>query len=80
MKHFIYSVRTKKCADDEILNPATNRCVKKSGKIGKELLKKQAARTPSPKKSSPKKKKSSPKKVSPKKKTPSPKKVSPKKV
>jgi hypothetical protein len=28
----------KKCKDDEILNPATNRCVKKSGAIGKSLL------------------------------------------
>jgi len=30
---------SKKCKQDEILNPLTNRCVKKSGKIGKELLK-----------------------------------------
>ena len=34
---------SKKCKDDEILNPATNRCVKKTGKIGKELLKSQKA-------------------------------------
>ena len=30
----------KKCNEDEILNPETNRCVKKSGSIGKTLLKK----------------------------------------
>jgi hypothetical protein len=29
----------KKCKDDEILNEKTNRCVKKSGKIGKNILK-----------------------------------------
>ena len=28
----------KKCPDGKILNPATNRCVKKDGKIGKKLL------------------------------------------
>ena len=28
-----------KCKSDEILNPASNRCVKKLGKIGKKLLK-----------------------------------------
>ena len=33
----------KNCKADEILNPATNRCVKKTGKIGKELLKSQKA-------------------------------------
>ena len=57
----------KKCRPDQILNPKTNRCVKKTSKIGKELLK-------SKKKSSSSKKKS----PSPKKKTPSPKKKSPK--
>jgi hypothetical protein len=31
----------KKCKDDEILNEKTNRCVKKSGKIGKNILKNQ---------------------------------------
>jgi len=29
----------KKCKSDEILNPASNRCVKRSGKIGKKILK-----------------------------------------
>jgi hypothetical protein len=29
----------KKCKKDEILNPKTNRCVKISGKIGKDILK-----------------------------------------
>ena len=29
----------KSCPDDQILNPKSNRCVKKNGKIGKELLK-----------------------------------------
>ena len=28
-----------KCKDDEILNPKTHRCVKRSGAIGKEILK-----------------------------------------
>jgi hypothetical protein len=31
----------KKCPDDKILNPKTNRCVKKEGKIGKALLEKE---------------------------------------
>lgn len=30
----------KKCPDDKILNPDTGRCVKKDGRIGKQLLKK----------------------------------------
>jgi hypothetical protein len=30
----------KKCKSDEILNPTSNRCVKKSGSIGKKLMKK----------------------------------------
>ena len=30
----------KKCKKDEILNSKTNRCVKRSGKIGKEILSK----------------------------------------
>ena len=29
---------TKKCKDDEILNPVSNRCVKRSGVIGKKIL------------------------------------------
>ena len=29
---------SKKCKDDEILNPVSNRCVKRSGAIGKKLL------------------------------------------
>lgn len=32
------STKAKKCKDDEILNPASNRCVKKNGAIGKKLL------------------------------------------
>ena len=32
------NVVAKKCKPDEILNPATNRCVKKSGPTGKKLL------------------------------------------
>jgi len=32
---------SKKCKDNEILNEKTNRCVKKSGKIGKNILKNQ---------------------------------------
>ena len=31
----------KKCPKDKILNPKTNRCVNKKGKIGQLLLKKQ---------------------------------------
>lgn len=31
-------IKPKKCKDDEILNPASNRCVKRSGAIGKRLL------------------------------------------
>lgn len=31
----------KRCREDEIINPNTNRCVKKDGKIGKALLKQQ---------------------------------------
>ena len=41
----------KKCPDEKILNPATNRCVKKDGKIGKKLLaKKPVAKKPVAKK------------------------------
>ena len=29
----------KKCSEDKILNPKTNRCVKKNGNIGKKLSK-----------------------------------------
>jgi hypothetical protein len=86
----------KECPDDKVYNRISHRCVKKDGKVGKEILKKIAAakaqkqspKSPktSPKKASPKKaspKKTSPKKASPKKVSPkkvSPKKVSPKKV
>ena len=28
----------KVCKEDEILNPSTNRCVKRTGKIGKQIL------------------------------------------
>ena len=49
----------KKCPDGKILNPATNRCVKKDGKIGKKLLaqaaKKSVAKKPAPKKPAAKK-------------------------
>lgn len=41
----------KKCTSDKIRNPATNRCVKKTGKIGKSLLKKSPPKKSSPKKS-----------------------------
>ena len=58
------SPKAKKCKDDEVLNEETNRCVKKSGKKGQEILKKKALlKTPSPKAKTP----------SPKAKTPSPK-------
>ena len=36
------------CKNDEILNPKTNRCVKRSGKIGMELLRKAIEKKPSP--------------------------------
>jgi hypothetical protein len=36
--------KKKKCPPDKILNPETNRCVSKTGKIGKDILKKQASR------------------------------------
>jgi hypothetical protein len=49
----------KKCPDGKILNPATNRCVKKDGKIGNKLLaqagKKPASKKPASKKPAPKK-------------------------
>lgn len=39
----------KECPDDKILNPATNRCVSKTGTIGKKLLKASVpAPTPTP--------------------------------
>lgn len=38
---------SKTCPPDKILNPATNRCVKRDGKIGKALLK--SPKTPKPK-------------------------------
>lgn len=31
--------KTKKCASNQILNPATNRCIKKDGAVYKKLLK-----------------------------------------
>jgi serine/threonine protein kinase len=40
----------KECPDDKILNPKTNRCVKKDGKIGKELINKTHKRSPIKKK------------------------------
>jgi hypothetical protein len=60
----------KKCKSDEILNPATKRCVKKSGKIGRELLKNVSNKRSSKKKSP----RVSSKNVSPKKKLPAKKK------
>ena len=39
---------TKACADDQVMNPKTKRCVSKEGKIGKELLKAAKAVAPSP--------------------------------
>ena len=63
-----------KCSSDKICNPASGRCVKKTGAIGKKLVK------GSPKRKSPKRK--SPKRKSPKRKSPkrkSPKRKSPKK-
>jgi serine/threonine protein kinase len=32
------SKKTKTCQPDEVLNPETNRCVKKTGKVGKKIL------------------------------------------
>ena len=29
---------SKKCKEDEILNPASNRCVKRNGAIGKKVI------------------------------------------
>ena len=55
----------KKCRPDQILNPKTNRCVKRTSKIGKELLKSKK-KTPPKKKSLTPKKKTPPKKKSPK--------------
>jgi len=44
-----------KCDDKQIVNPVTNRCVKKDGRIGKKLIKDDlAAKVPSPKVPSPK--------------------------
>lgn len=40
------NVVAKKCKPDEILNPATNRCVKKSGPTGKKLLGQQVEKKP----------------------------------
>jgi hypothetical protein len=55
------------CSDDQILNPATGRCVKKDGKIGKQLLgEKPAKKKPAKKKA---KKKSVKKKPAKKSKT-----------
>ena len=38
----------KECPDDKILNPATNRCVSKTGAIGKKLLKSSVSTPPAP--------------------------------
>jgi len=46
---------SKKCASDKILNPASNRYVKKTGKIGRELLKGSSPKNPSPRPKSAKK-------------------------
>jgi hypothetical protein len=50
-----FSPPKKRCRPDQILNPKTNRCVKKTSKIGKELLK---SKPKSPKKATPPKAKS----------------------
>ena len=55
------------CRPDQILNPKTNRCVKKTSKIGKELLK---SKPKSPKKATPPKSKSPKKATPPKPKSP----------
>ena len=34
-------MKTKQCPSNTILNPATNKCVKKDGNVGKKLLKQQ---------------------------------------
>ena len=57
----------KRCRPDQILNPKTNRCVKKTSKIGKELLK---SKPKSPKKATPPKSKSPKKATPPKPKSP----------
>lgn len=46
----------KDCTPDKIRNPASGRCVKKDGKIGKKLLGEEPAKKSSPKKKSPSKK------------------------
>ena len=38
----------KECPDRTILNPKTKRCVKKDGKIGKEVLKQKLSIIPPP--------------------------------
>jgi hypothetical protein len=55
----------KTCPDDKILNPETGRCVKKDGKIGKQLLKQTKKKTDETEKK--KKDKKSPVKETPKK-------------
>ena len=62
-----FSPPKKKCRPDQILNPKTNRCVKKTSKIGKELLK---SKPKSPKKATPPKPKSPKKATPPKAKSP----------
>jgi predicted Ser/Thr protein kinase len=70
----------KDCDNHKILNPLTNRCVKKDGKIGKMIiasisLKRNSPKRNSPKRSSPKRsspKRSSPKRNSPKRNSPKP--------
>jgi len=49
------------CKADEILNPATQRCVKRDGKIGQKIQKEQSAKSPKRKSKSPKRKSKSPK-------------------
>jgi hypothetical protein len=62
-----FSPPKKRCRPDQILNPKTNRCVKKTSKIGKELLK---SKPKSPKKATPPKPKSPKKATPPKAKSP----------
>lgn len=42
------------CPPNKILNPGTNRCVKRDGRIGRELLRNKTPKTPTPKTPTPK--------------------------
>ena len=45
--------KKKTCESNKICNPETGRCVLKTGKIGKELLKNKSPRRASPRRASP---------------------------